>query len=111
MEAKERTLVRYEGLDGHVAFDDWIDGLSDRTGAIIVARLERVEQGSFGDCSSVGDGVFEFRIDVGPGYRVYFGNFDEIVVLLNGGDKSTQSADIRRSQQLWQEFKARNEND
>jgi len=111
MDAKERTLVSYEGLDGHAAFDEWIDGLSQGLAAIIVARLERVEQGLFGDCAPVGHGVFEFKIDTGSGYRVYFGNFDDVVVLLNGGDKGTQNADIRKSHQLWQEFKVRNEND
>lgn len=108
MEAKPRTIVIYRSKDDHVPFTEWIDGFgNDEIGAIIVARLERVENGLFGDCRSVGEGVTEFRIDIGPGYRVYFGQLDEIVVLLNGGDKSAQNADIEKAHKLWQEFKSR----
>jgi putative addiction module killer protein len=112
-EAKPRFVFDYQSKNGRKPFQEWIDtfGEESEAGAIIVARIERVENGSFGDCESVGQGVFELKIDVGPGYRVYFGQIGDIVVLLNGGDKSTQVADIRTAHTLWQEFKSRKEND
>ena len=77
-------------------FDHWYDGLRDRQGrARIAARLRRVELGNFGDVKPVGSGVSELRIDYGPGYRVYLTHRGlEVVILLAGGDKRTQSKDI-----------------
>jgi putative addiction module killer protein len=80
----------------------WLDNLRDiRARARVLARVERLASGNPGDVKSVGEGVSEMRIDYGPGYRVYFtrrGN--EIVILLVGGDKSTQNADIKTAQEL-----------
>lgn len=80
----------------------WLDNLRDiRARARVLARVERLAAGNPGDVKSVGEGVSEMRIDYGPGYRVYFtrrGN--EIVILLAGGDKSTQNADIKTAQEL-----------
>ncbi|OAI18208.1 addiction module antitoxin RelB [Methylomonas lenta] len=80
----------------------WLDDLRDiRARARVLARVERLAAGNPGDVKSVGEGVSEMRIDYGPGYRVYFtrrGN--EIVILLAGGDKSTQDADIKTAQGL-----------
>ncbi|BBL60845.1 type II toxin-antitoxin system RelE/ParE family toxin [Methylomonas koyamae] len=80
----------------------WLDDLRDiRARARVLARVERLVAGNPGDVKSVGEGVLEMRIDYGPGYRVYFtqrGN--EIVILLAGGDKSTQDADIKTAQGL-----------
>ena len=77
-------------------FDHWYDGLRDRQGrARIAVRLRRVELGNFGDVKPVGSGVSELRIDYGPGYRVYLTQRGlEVVILLAGGDKRTQSKDI-----------------
>ena len=77
-------------------FDHWYGGLRDRQGrARIAARLRRVELGNFGDVKPVGSGVSELRIDCGPGYRVYLTQRGlEVVILLAGGDKRTQSKDI-----------------
>ena len=73
--------------------------------ALIRKRLNRVRMGNLGDCRSVGDGVKELRIAFGPGYRVYFGEDGEtIVVLLCGGDKSSQEADIRRAKEYWIDY-------
>ena len=81
------------------AFKTWIEDLRDRKAKRVIAvRLGRLQEGLFGDAKAVGDGVREARIHFGPGYRVYFqvrGN--EIILLLCGGDKSTQSADIVRA--------------
>ena len=73
--------------------------------AAVDTRLARVRAGNFGDCKSVGSGVFELRIALGPGLRIYYGlHGRQVVVLLGGGDKRTQPRDIRRAQELWQQF-------
>ncbi|MCU0783404.1 MAG: type II toxin-antitoxin system RelE/ParE family toxin [Verrucomicrobia bacterium] len=89
-------------------FEDWLDDLDDkRAVARVLARLARVRQGNPGDCKSVGEGVSELRVDYGPGYRVYFGQRGQtVVVLLCGGDKRTQDRDIRLAKQYWRELKA-----
>ena len=83
-------------------FTDWFDGLKDRRAkARIQARIDRVEMGNFGDVAPVGDGVSELRIFYGPGYRVYFIQRGSVVViLLSGGDKSTQTSDIARAKEI-----------
>tara|TARA_R110001583_G_scaffold189552_2_gene352711 strand:- start:12875 stop:13216 length:342 start_codon:yes stop_codon:yes gene_type:complete len=77
-------------------FDKWISKLKDRRArARIAARIDRMKIGGFGDCKPVGSGVSEARIDYGPGYRIYFiPRGDTLVVLLAGGDKSSQQRDI-----------------
>ncbi len=87
-------------------FDVWFARLADRTGrARIQARIDRAEMGNFGDCEPVGNGVSEMRIHFGPGYRVYFTQRGiEVVILLAGGDKSTQSRDIKTALKLAREL-------
>lgn len=86
-------------------FQDWFDRLRDRKAAArINTRIVRIGYGLFGDAKVIGDGVKEFRIDYGPGYRVYFTERGKVsVILLCGGDKSTQSADIVRAKKLAKE--------
>ena len=83
-------------------FSKWLNGLKDRKGkARIQARIDRLELGHFGDASPVGEGVSELRIFCGPGYRVYFVKLGKVcVVLLSGGDKSTQNSDIVKAKEL-----------
>jgi putative addiction module killer protein len=83
-------------------FARWLDGLRDiRARARIQVRIERLAAGNAGDVKAVGEGVSELRIDYGPGYRVYFTmRGRELVILLAGGDKRTQSADIRTALRL-----------
>jgi putative addiction module killer protein len=83
-------------------FDAWFSALRDRQArARIQARIDRAEDGNFGDCKPVGEGVSEMRIHHGAGYRVYFTMIGlEIVILLAGGNKSTQAADIKTALQL-----------
>lgn len=83
-------------------FSKWLMGLRDiRARARIQARIDRLELGNTGDAKPVGEGVSEMRIDYGPGYRVYFiQRGAELVILLAGGDKSSQSKDIRRALSL-----------
>jgi putative addiction module killer protein len=83
-------------------FARWIDGLRDIRGrARVLARIERLAAGNAGDVAPVGEGVSELRIDHGPGYRVYFKKRGHrLIILLAGGDKSTQSKDIRAALRL-----------
>ncbi|MCL2006534.1 MAG: type II toxin-antitoxin system RelE/ParE family toxin [Treponema sp.] len=83
-------------------FQQWMRALKDRkTRLIINARIRRVSNGNFGDSKSVGDNVSELIIDYGPGYRVYFTQKGlEIIILLCGGDKSSQSRDIETAKQI-----------
>ena len=87
-------------------FDHWFSKLKDRQAFFrIQARIDRVEEGNFGDCRPVGEGVSEMCIDCGPGYRVYFTQRGmEIVILLAGGDKSSQAKDISTALRLAQEL-------
>jgi putative addiction module killer protein len=84
------------------AFGKWLDGLRDvRARARVQVRIERLADGNAGDVEPVGVGVAELRIDYGPGYRVYFKKHGrEVVILLAGGDKRTQSADIKTALRL-----------
>ena len=88
-------------------FDAWLSGLRDRRVAVRVqVRIDRLAAGNAGDVKPVGDGISEIRIDQGPGYRVYFMQRGAvIVVLLCGGDKSTQEADIRTAKRIAQDWK------
>lgn len=83
-------------------FDIWLNGLRDeRAKASIAGRIERLEFGNFGDVSPVGEGVRELRVHTGPGYRVYFKQTGTtIVLLLCGGDKSSQARDIKRAKAM-----------
>ncbi|MBX9659684.1 MAG: type II toxin-antitoxin system RelE/ParE family toxin [Nitrospiraceae bacterium] len=83
-------------------FARWLDGLRDvRARARVLVRIERLVDGNPGDVKPVGEGVSEMRIDYGPGYRVYFiQRGEEVIVLLAGGDKRTQAADIQRALRL-----------
>ena len=88
-------------------FDRWLGALRDRKAqARILARIASARNGNFGDCKSVGGGVSEMRVDIGPGYRVYFTRRGETVyLLLVGGDKSTQTTDVRRAQRMVYQLK------
>lgn len=83
-------------------FNDWFRNLKDRKASVrIQVRIDRAEDGNFGDCAPVGGGVLEMRIHYGPGYRVYFKQVGrEVVILLAGGDKSTQKHDIKTALEL-----------
>lgn len=88
-------------------FDRWLSGLRDRRAvARIAARLDRMAAGNPGDVQQVGEGISELRINYGPGYRVYFIQQGPVlIILLCGGDKSTQSKDIKQAKVLAEEWK------
>jgi putative addiction module killer protein len=90
-------------------FKEWLDGIRDVSGrAKIRVRLDRVRLGNLGDNRSVGEGVHELRIDYGPGYRVYFAIDDgRFLLLLLGGDKSSQDRDITKAIDYWRDHQRR----
>lgn len=102
-------LGRYRDEDGREPFTEWLVGLRDvMAQARIRARLRQAESGNLGDARPVGEGVTELRIHVGAGYRVYCGQHGRsLVVLLCGGDKSSQPKDIAQAKSLWAEWKRR----
>jgi putative addiction module killer protein len=83
-------------------FGRWLEKLGDRTARLrIAARLRIVEHGSLGDWKAIGEGVAELRVNYGPGYRLYFTRRGEqVLLLLAGGDKRTQAADIKRAKAM-----------
>jgi putative addiction module killer protein len=103
----ERTIRKLEQQNGVVPFDEWFESLRDaKMQAAVDSRLARMRAGNFGDHKSVGGGVFELRLQIGPGLRIYFAQQGaQVVILLGGGDKSTQPRDIVRAQKLWKQFK------
>ena len=103
------TVRRYQTVEGRSPLTEWLEGLRDGvTRARIVARLDRLTEGLRGDWKSVGGGVSELRIDHGPGYRVYYGqDGDTLILLLCGGTKRTQAKDIERAHAYWKDYKTR----
>lgn len=99
----------FETPAGVRPFQEWIDSLKDHDAqGRILARLERVRLGLLGDCKSVGDGVSELRVDAGRGYRVYFGQDGQsIVILLCGGSKAAQRKDIANAKTYWKDYRSR----
>lgn len=102
-------LIIYQTAQARRPFEEWLDRLRDSTAEMrITRRIRQFQSGALGDYASVGEGVFELRIHFGPGFRVYFGRSGErIVVLLCGGDKSTQHKDIERAKEYWSDWKGR----
>ena len=109
MEARDCTVLYYRTISDAVPFQEWRDGLKDKTiTARIDARLARFRGGNFGDSEPIGDGASENKIDFGPGYRIYYGlDGNDLLILLCGGDKATQGADIRRAKAYWKDYKER----
>jgi putative addiction module killer protein len=96
----------YVSASGEEPFAEWFVGLDIAAGAKIARALARIEQGNLSNVKSVGEGVLEYRIDFGPGYRIYFGRDGEtIIVLLIGGTKKRQQRDIDAARLYWQDYK------
>ena len=109
MQPSPFQLVYYTDAAGLKPFREWLLALRDRAALQRIAvRLDRVELGNLGDHRSVGAGVMELRINYGPGYRVYYAHDGvRIVLLLIGGDKSTQVKDIKTAKGYWQDHEER----
>lgn len=110
MEVKPREIEIYESADGKCPYTDWLDELDKHFQAAIAARINRVRDGNLGDCKPLkgATGIKELRIDKGPGFRVYFAEEgSKIIILLCGGDKSTQDSDIQDAQRYYADYLAR----
>lgn len=103
-------IVDYITAGGHDPVKEWLSNLSDRQArARVLTRLQRMAAGNFGDCKPLTDGVWELRIDHGPGYRVYYARAGEkLMLLLAGGDKRKQQADIDTAVTYWKDWNRRN---
>jgi len=102
-------VFRYQSPDGREPVSEWLQSLRDKQAqARIRLRIRRLEAGLFGDCEPVGEGVMELREHVGAGHRVYFGQHGRtIVILLCGGSKKSQAADIAKAKNYWTDWKRR----
>lgn len=102
----KKELNIYVTLDGNKPFVDWLESLKDRTTRYrIKERLDRVALGNLGDHRSVGEGVMEIRFKFGSGYRIYYGEEGKkIILLLCGGDKSSQTKDIKKAHIFWKDY-------
>jgi putative addiction module killer protein len=107
---KDVVEVRhYIDRSGKDVFDEWLTELADRrTQARIAVRIDRLAAGNFGDCKSLSRGLYELRIDWGPGYRIYYAMIgNQIVLLLCGGDKPKQASDIEKAAAYLTDYKSR----
>ena len=101
-------LRRYLTGLGKDVFGEWLAGLRDSTKAKIMARIDRLSAGNFGDCKALRGGLFELRIDWGPGYRIYYAMVGRAcVLLLCGGDKRKQSSDVKRALEYLKDYRER----
>jgi putative addiction module killer protein len=102
-----KKVLTYQDANGNEPFTDWLNSLRDQKGRrTILRRIGRLEHGLYGDCEPIGEGVLELRLFFGPGYRVYFGEeAGRIIILLCGGDKDTQTRDIKAANEYWKEYK------
>lgn len=110
-EVRQKNVVVYSQSNGKEPFTIWLSGLRDKTTKYrIVKRITQLSEGNPGDYTFVGDGVNELRFFFGTGYRVYFAEHaDEIIILLCGGDKSTQPDDIKKAKTYWKEYQKNEE--
>ena len=105
MRTETQEIREYLSTDGKNPFRTWLLELRDvKARAKIRVRLNRIRLGNFGDVKSLGKGIFELRIDAGPGYRMYFGKRANSVILLSGGTKKSQSRDIRKAEEYWRDY-------
>ena len=105
--AQVRVVV-YINTTGRSTFTRWFEELNSEAAAKVSAALYRMGQGNFSNAEGVGSGVFEYRIDFGPGYRIYFGKDGEtLVVLLGGSTKKRQQRAIEAARESWKEYKYR----
>jgi len=94
--------------DGTSPYAKWFDELNAQAAAKVATAIARMAQGNFSNAKGVGAGVHEYRIDFGPGYRIYFGREgDQVVILLGGGTKKRQQRDIREAQNRWSDYRRR----
>ncbi len=108
METQPREIHLFQNQRGREPFTVWVHSLSRHYRARVFARLDRVETGNLGDAKPVGDGVFELRFHFGAGYRIYFGEVGTtIILLLCGGEKSSQKKDVLKAKEYWNAYQRR----
>ncbi|MCM8763629.1 MAG: type II toxin-antitoxin system RelE/ParE family toxin [Candidatus Omnitrophica bacterium] len=102
-------ILVYQTLSGKRPFDEWYRKLKEQKVRLLIRkRVNRLAVGHIGDCKALKEGVFELRIDYGPGYRLYFAQEgQELILLLLGGDKSTQEQDICKAKEYYNDYRAR----
>lgn len=105
-------IKEYTDKAGRSSFSNWFEELNSEAAVKVTTAIYRLEQGNFSRVEGVGEGVYEYKIDFGPGYRIYFGkDGTEIVILLCGGSKKGQSKDIKLAKKKWTEYKHRKRNE
>jgi putative addiction module killer protein len=98
----------YLDRNGHSPYARWFNDLDCQAAAKVATAVTRISQGNFSNVKGVGGGVYEYVLDFGPGYRIYFGkDGDRLVILLGGGTKKRQYSDIRKATELWHDYKQR----
>ena len=101
-------VLEYNDTNGRSPYKDWFDGLDAQAAAKVAVAVTRMGLGNLSNVKPVGEGVLEFRIDFGPGYRIYFGrDGGEIIILLGGGSKKSQQQDIGTAKARWTDYKER----
>lgn len=103
---RNKVKVYVDEKTGKEPFTEWLDSLKDgMTRSKILKRIERLYLGNYGDYKILGDGVYELRLFFGSGYRVYFGKSARtLIILLCGGNKSTQKRDIKKAKEYWRKY-------
>ncbi|MCY4047499.1 MAG: type II toxin-antitoxin system RelE/ParE family toxin [Candidatus Dadabacteria bacterium] len=103
-----KIVVGYKKKDGKSPFSDWLSKIDDNAARKVQRGISNMRQGNFSNAESVGQGVSEYKIHFGPGYRIYFGmDGENLVILLGGGTKKRQGRDIEMAKGLWREYKSR----
>lgn len=99
-------IIVYETAKGKIPFEKWLKSLDGSIRIKIRMRLDRLILGNFGDCKSIGEGVYELRVNFGAGYRIYYAKIkNTLVLLLCGGDKGSQSKDIQKAKEYLEDYK------
>lgn len=102
-------IVEYERRDGRSPFRSWFDGLDHIAGLKVRGAIFKMRKGNFSNAKPLGGGVSEYKVNFGPGYRIYFGkDGDRLIILLGGGTKKRQTRDVEAAKELWKEYKAGN---
>ena len=104
-----KQILYYVSESGKCYFEEWLENLKDIRGkAIVKARIRRITLGNPGDFKSLGQGIYELRIEYGPGYRLYYGeDGNTIIIFLCGGDKDSQRRDIDKAYKFWNDYRRR----
>lgn len=107
MDTQKRTIIIYKTSEKKEPFTDWLRSIKDKNiKNRILARIDRLQLGNLGDYKSISDGIFELRLHFGPGYRIYCGESEKvIIILLCAGDKSSQETDIEKAKEYFNKYK------